>query len=165
MSNSDAILDWLNAPEDVPAPTVAASRVVAAAPTPTSSRSRVPSESVRAPSAAAAPDSSALLRLQLSEQEARAVLLQAESADMAECSRCILKDALGYVRDREQSLIFSSNKRLIANDLISELVAANQQVTQEFGQVMSMLQQTAIMRAAAPAVAAAPAPVAKKSKR
>jgi hypothetical protein len=84
-----------------------------------------------------------LLKLQLCEQEERLQLQQAESDAAAVCYRLLLAAALAYVREREQTLIFDNNKRLIANDLIQELVSANQAVSKELGSVMTMVMQRA----------------------
>jgi hypothetical protein len=45
-----------------------------------------------------------------------------------------------YVRDKEQALIHDNNRRLIANDLIAELVQANQTMRGELKQIVDAVQ-------------------------
>ena len=79
--------------------------------------------------------------IQLSEAEDRNEVINDESNERSELVSYLMLRVFLYVRDREQSIIHENNRKLIANDLISELVAANQSMRGELGQIVSAVQQ------------------------
>lgn len=80
-----------------------------------------------------------LLRLQLDEQQTRCELQQTASSAFSGFCVGLLTSVMHYVREREQTLICDNNKRLIANDLISELVAGVSKSSEELGTVLGLL--------------------------
>jgi hypothetical protein len=81
-----------------------------------------------------------LLFCQLQEQENRNELLMIESDARTTISHYLMLHVFLYVREKEQTLIQDHNRKLIANDLISELVEANQTMRRELKEIVDAVQ-------------------------